>query len=196
MVFIGGVIAVTNRPQTEQPHDHSTHPHPDDVHVHADFLMMINGEQFDLTKDEYQSGLKTGIKHDSIHLHDNQGNIIHRHANGVTLGDLFQSIGMELTADCLTISDSEQYCTNETNSLLLYVNKEINPDPANYVLTDADQTLLYYGAADAPEIETYLNQVTDEACIYTGTCPERGTPPPEACGLTCEVAPEDLGYEE
>ena len=174
-------------------HDHDDHEHSDEVHVHADFVMTIDGEEMDLTQDKYQS--KVGdIKHADIHLHDNQGNIIHRHAEGVTFGDFLRSIGFLFTDECITLDTGEEYCADSDHTLSLYVNNEAQTAINDYIIEDNDRVLLYYGEKDSTEISNLLGSITDEACIYSGTCPERGTPPPEACGLTCEVAPEDLEY--
>ena len=174
-------------------HDHDDHEHSDEVHVHADFVMTIDGEEMDLTQYKYQS--KVGdIKHADIHLHDNQGNIIHRHAEGVTFGDFLRSIGFLFTDECITLDTGEEYCADSDHTLSLYVNNEAQTAINDYIIEDNDRVLLYYGEKDSTEISNLLGSITDEACIYSGTCPERGTPPPEACGLTCEVAPEDLEY--
>lgn len=165
--------------------------HTEDVHVHADFQMIINDKKIDLTQDKYQS-IVGDIKHADIHLHDHQGNIIHRHADGVTFGDFLRSIGFELTENCLTMDTGEKYCTDENKALTLYVNGVAYSPIDSYIINDADQTLLYYGENNAEKIFEYLGSLTDEACIYSGTCPERGTPPPEACGLTCEVDASEL----
>lgn len=176
-----------------EEHNHDDHTHSDDVHVHADFVMAIDGKKMDLTQDKYQS--KVGdIKHADIHLHDNQGNIIHRHAEGVTFGDFLRSIGFLFTDECITLDTGEEYCADSDHTLSLYVNNEAQTAINDYIIEDNDRVLLYYGEKDSTEISNLLGSITDEACIYSGTCPERGTPPPEACGLTCEVAPEDLEY--
>jgi hypothetical protein len=180
--LVMGVFLITQAPWADD-----THPaHSDEVHVHADFLIVIDNKKIDLTADKFQT--KAGeAERIEIHLHDNQGNIIHRHAEDITLAEFLGSIGFELTESCLTLDTGEKYCQDETNSLTLYVNKESRTPLSQYVTNEADQVLLYYGNKDSAQITQYLNEVTDEACIYTGTCPERGTPPPEACGLTCEI---------
>lgn len=193
LMFVVAIYVITTQGAGEPAHDHNSHYHPPtEVHEHADFLMVLDGQTIDLSLDKYQSGLETGVKHSGIHLHDNQGNILHRHAEGVTIGDLLTSIGFELTSDCITTDTGETYCEDADKALLLYVNGLPQDPIAEYIVADEDQVLLYYGDQNLAELQSLLGSITDEACIYSGTCPERGTPPPEACGLTCEVAPEDL----
>lgn len=182
------IVLVVN---STDKHNHDDHTHDSEVHVHADFLMILNDEPFDLTQDKYQS--KVGdIKHADIHLHDNQGNIIHRHAEGVTFGDFLRSIGFLFTEECLTLDTGEKYCAADDKVLTLFVNSEARSPIDDYVIEDNDRVLLYFGEKESPDIAGYLGSITDEACIYSGTCPERGTPPPEACGLTCEVDASEL----
>jgi hypothetical protein len=175
-----------------EEHNHDDHSHDSDVHVHADFLMVLDGEKIDLTQDKYQSNLENGVHHDDIHLHDNQGNIIHRHAEGVTFGDFLRSIGFLFTDECITLDTGEEYCADSNHTLSLYVNNEAQTAIDDYIIEDNDRVLMYYGEKDSIEISNLLDSITDEACIYSGTCPERGTPPPEACGLTCEVDASEL----
>jgi hypothetical protein len=171
--------------------DSHTHPigtsYGDTVHVHADFLMYINNERIRFTDQKYQS-TPEHAHHASLHFHDGNDEVIHRHADGVTLADFFQSIGMTITNECLTLDTGSTYCTNERETLLLMVNGEPMRDIERYIIGEEDQILLYYGDPNNPNLPTYINQVTDMACMYSGTCPEKGTPPTEGCGLTCEVA--------
>lgn len=155
-------------------------------HIHADFLVMVNGTKVDLTLDTYQSTAEK-ILHPGVHLHDNKDNVIHFHARNISLLEFLSSLDITLTNECLTIND-EAHCTNDTNSLLLYVNNEnYNEQIETYVPIDDDSILLYYGSPTNPDLENFKKEITDDACLYTGTCPERGTPPPEECGLTCEL---------
>lgn len=167
-----------------QPHDHTYYD--DEVHVHSDFLLVVNDEVISLAADKYQSSAQQ-ILHTNFHFHDNDDEVMHRHAEGLTLAAFLTSLGFTLTTDCLVTDTKETYCTDETNALTLYVNGEPFEAITSYVPEERDRVLLYYGDQDNPQLETYLNDVTDRACIYSGTCPERGLPPPESCGLTCEI---------
>ena len=158
----------------------------DSVHVHADFIIYINDQKLNLTDAKYQSSAES-IKHKNVHLHDGEDNVVHRHAEGITFAEFLSSVQFTLSDNCLSIDSGEQYCSDTVNALTLYVNKEVNPDIASYIPQEEDQILLYYGARNNLNLERYLEEVTDESCIFSGTCPERGTAPPESCGLTCEL---------
>ncbi len=158
-----------------------------EVHVHADFSLYLGDERVRFTDAKYQSDTQH-IHHPSLHFHDGNDEVIHRHADNVTLSDFFASIGMELTNDCLTMDTGIEHCTSDVGTLLLMVNGERIMDITKYITEEEDRILLYYGDATNPNIRAYVDDTTDLACMYSGTCPERGTPPTEGCGLTCEVS--------
>lgn len=157
-----------------------------EVHVHSDFSFYILGKKVDLTADKYQSS-KAQILHPKMHFHDGIDTMIHRHAEGLTLREFLGSLGFTITNTCLTTDAKETYCTNAENSLLLFVNGKTVADIESYVPQEKDQILLYYGSPSSPDIQAYEGAITNDACLYSGTCPERGKPPFETCGLTCEI---------
>jgi hypothetical protein len=159
---------------------------PQTVHVHADFALYIHEEHIRFTDDRYQSSAES-VKHPDMHFHDNIDTVVHRHAEGITLAEFFAAMNVTLTDTCLTLDDGVSYCEDTQNVLHLYVNGTSVDTLPQYIVQEKDQLLLYYGQFDQERIDNYLQTVTDESCIYSGTCPERGTPPPESCGLTCDV---------
>lgn len=156
------------------------------VHVHADLMLTIDGERVDLSDDAYQSSAENAL-HPDLHLHDNEGDILHRHAPDVTLGDFLDSIGISYESGCLARNAQETSCSDANHVLRLYVNGTHVPGIFDYVIQDEDRLLVYDGPDDQSVIETLVDTVSDRACIYSGTCPSRGIPPPESCGLTCDI---------
>ncbi len=156
------------------------------VHVHADFSFYILGERVDLTAEKYQSSAES-VKHPDVHFHDGVDTLIHRHADGTTLGTFMASLGFTLTDSCVTTDTGAEYCTDDTNALLLFVNGMVADSPSTYITQEEDRLLLYYGDPQSADIRRLQAEITDEACIYSGNCPERGEPPFETCGLTCEI---------
>ena len=184
VVCIVGISFIYNPFATENQWYHVSEK--DEVHVHADFLMYILDERIDLTADKYQSSIDNILLED-FHLHDNNDEVLHRHAEGLTLVAFLQSVGFTLTNDCVTNDLGEQYCTDETNTLTLFINGQAYADVNAYIPQEEDQILVYYGDVESPALQQYLKEISTDSCIYSGTCPEKGTPPPESCGLTCEI---------
>jgi hypothetical protein len=169
--------------QASQMHDH----YDTDVHVHSDFAAYINDTKLDFSQPKYQSSLSGGELDKNVHLHDGNGSVIHRHADGITLAYFFHTLGFTLTNDCFTTDASTTTCSDEKNEVALYVNNQKQTNNTTYINQERDRILLYVGPRNNPNLQTYLNSVTDEACIPSGTCPERGHPVVETCGLTCDL---------
>ena len=150
-----------------------------DVHMHADFKVILHGEAYNFTQEKYMSTEARPLS-PFTHLHDMVGEVIHKHMSGITLGDFFESLGMSFTKTCFTLDDGTAYCNDETNSLKLFVNDKLNTKFDQYELEDLDRILITYGSESEEELEVQLKTVSDAACIYSETCPERGSPPPES----------------
>ena len=168
--------------QASQEHDQ----YDTEVHVHADFALYVNDKRLDLTAAKYQSTLESE-KNDDIHLHDSNDQVVHRHAENITFANFLQSIGFTLTKDCFTMDTGENICSSDASEVSLYVNNKPATDITSYITQEKDRVLLYVGPRNNPNLQKYLDSVTDEACIPSGTCPERGVPPVETCGLTCDL---------
>jgi hypothetical protein len=174
---------------------------PQAVHEHADLAVYIRGQQLDLSQDKYQSHETDGVGeehedgdaddghlHEYLHLHDGNGAVIHKHMTGYTLADFFASLGIELTNKCVRLDTGEEYFANELETLTGMVNGERVEDIAGYEFNDEDRVLISFGNERALDEE--MAGVSDEACIYSEACPERGEAPEEECvvglGSACE----------
>lgn len=158
-----------------------------EYHVHADFLVSINGEKINFSQSIYQS-TATKVLHPGVHLHDGWGDVIHYHSPGITLQKFFESLSMNLTNQCITTIDNVSYCENETHTFEVYLNNEVLLEPQEYVAEDLDQlAIVYYPSGFS--IDPILENVTDKACIQSALCPERGEPSEGTCvtGETCQV---------
>lgn len=159
-----------------------------DVHYHADFALYINGERYDFAKEKYMSTENKSLSN-FMHLHDMDGKVIHKHAEGVTLGFFLETLGMKLNETCLVLDNEDSYCNEDDKELKMSVNGKHNDEFDQYDIQDEDKILLSYGDEYEEELQKQMSSVSDEACIYSLTCPEKGTPPEEATcvGETCTV---------
>jgi len=186
---VGGGAAIVLTMQHDHANHHDNHPIADpfdsEYHVHADFHIVVRDTLVDLSGDTFQTTSQQEL-HDHAHLHDNNGDVKHIHAQGVTFAEFLASLGITLTDTCLTLDN--KYCSNESEEILLFVDNELYTQPiSQYIPVDDERILLYYGAYDLETIQPFLDAVPDDACYYSGTCPERGVAPPESCGETCEI---------
>lgn len=160
-----------------------------DVHEHADFKVYLNGDVYDFSQDKYMSTPEHKLSN-FTHLHDGEGEIIHKHMSTITLGDFFESLGMKFTAECFNLEEGVSYCNNSENTLKFFVNGKENRKFDDYELSDLDQILITYGSENDEEIQAQIDSVGDRACIQSAKCPERGEPSEESDCLTgedCEV---------
>ena len=125
-------------------------------HIHASTLVRIFGDKFDFSLPNYQ------IKSSWIHFENQDGDTIHRHASGVELEFLFNSLGIAINEDCFTFPDGRAFCTNEDYSLKYFINhKEVN-DIRKYVVMEEDRVLITYGNEDQDAIEKQLSELDSQ----------------------------------
>ena len=127
-----------------------------DEHVHASMLVRIFSDKFDFSAPSYQ------VKSAWIHFESSDGETIHRHASGVTLGYLFENLNIIINAECFIFSDGRQFCTNEDYSLKYYVNHQAVSDINDYVLKDQDRILISYGSENQEQIEEQLEELDSQ----------------------------------
>ncbi len=167
---------------------------PDPNHTHADFAVWIDGTQMDFSGSEFMSGSSNADdpdhqKHDEyLHLHDENGSVIHKHKSGFTLADFFATLKVGFTEKCFSsgvpMQDGE-VCSE--NPFRLFVNGTEQPfDDLRYVFSDEDKILIT-NTTDDLQVRNELQKITDDACLYSKTCPERGEPPAENCIADPEV---------
>ncbi len=132
-------------------------------HVHASFLAKLHGDTFDFTGPAFQ------IKSSWQHFEARDGSTIHRHATGVMLGYLFETIRIGLDDECFSFKASaggeRRFCTNEDFSLKFYVNHELVDNLTEFVFEDQDRILVSYGGEDQTQIDAQLLEL-DSLSIF------------------------------
>jgi hypothetical protein len=172
---------------------------PDPNHTHADFAVYVDGERMDFSDEHLMSGVSTETEHhdahhEYLHLHDGVGHVIHRHKPGLTLEEFFTSIQIGIEGNCYTSFEpmaDGQIC--DETPFRLFVNGEEQVFTMEYPFNDLDQILLTTASTDE-EIAAQLKEMTDDSCLYSRTCPQRGDPPAENCiadpNIPCVLPPE------
>lgn len=124
-----------------------------DEHEHAALLVRIFGDKFDFSVPAYQ------IKSSWIHFEGQDGNTIHRHASGVALGYLFDTVKIKLTDKCFDFPNGRQFCSDDKYSLKFYINHKKVDDIRNYVIKNDDRILISYGNESPDKIEAQLAEL-------------------------------------
>ncbi len=128
-------------------------------HAHTALLVKIFGDTFDFSSPAFQ------IKSSWIHFEGNDGTTIHKHATGVNLGYLFETLGIGLDDQCYIFADGKQFCSNEDYKLKFFINREQVPDIREYEGVEGDRVLILYGGETPEEIEDYLVQLDNQELI-------------------------------
>jgi hypothetical protein len=149
------------------------------VHEHVDLKIYLNGKALDLTQSKYQSDEENELN-PNTHLHDGNGEVVHKHRDGVTLGYFLDSLKISLSKDCLILDTGEKYCNDDANELKFLINGQRSELFAEYELTDLDRLLISFGPRNE-SLDSQIKSVSDEACKYSEKCPERGPAPTENC---------------
>ena len=175
---------------------------PDPNHTHADVAVWMDGKHLDFSGEKYMTKELTPAEEDALahetgsemsldkflHLHDGNGHVIHRHKPGLTLANFFTSIRIGFTEECFTSGipgEDGEVCPD--HPFRFFVNGvERTFDDLSYVFADADH-LLITNATEQVELQKELQIMTDDACMYSKTCPWRGEAPTENCIADPEV---------
>jgi hypothetical protein len=128
-------------------------------HSHAAILVKIFGDSFDFSAPAYQ------IKSSWIHFEGRDGGTIHKHATGVTVGYLFETLALGLDDQCFVFQDGRSFCTNEDYSLNFFVNDKQTADIRDLEITEDDRILITYGAETPEEIESQLLELNNQEII-------------------------------
>jgi len=128
-------------------------------HSHAGILVKIFGDAFDFSAPAYQ------IKSSWIHFEGNDGTTVHKHATGVKLGYLFETLRLGLDDKCFEFQDGRSFCTNEDYTLRFFVNGEPVSDIRDYEIQEDDKILISYGAETPEEIESQLLELEAQPLV-------------------------------
>ena len=127
-----------------------------DEHEHSSILVKIFGDKFDFSVPSYQ------IKSSWIHFEESDGTTVHRHASGIKLGYLFETLGIGIDTQCFIFPDKRQFCTNEDYSLKYFINHLPIDDIRDYVFEDGDRILILYGNESSEQVEVYLSELDSQ----------------------------------
>ncbi|MBT4325392.1 MAG: protein-disulfide isomerase, partial [Candidatus Nitrosopelagicus sp.] len=128
-------------------------------HSHTGILVKIFGDPFDFSAPAYQ------IKSPWIHFEGRDGSTIHKHATGVTLGYLFDSLSLDLNDQCFVFQDGRSFCSNDDYKLSFFVNGEQVSDLRDIEPMEDDKVLITYGAETPEEIQSQLRELESQELI-------------------------------
>jgi hypothetical protein len=118
-------------------------------HGHASLLLFIGNKPMNFCESRFM------LRSPFVHFEDNNCQVVHSHATGVTLPVFFKTIGVELTSACIALPfNNERHCNNGKDRLRVVINtKEVSIDELPYYeLQNNDHILVNFG----PETGAFL----------------------------------------
>ncbi len=128
-------------------------------HTHTALLVKIFGDTFEFSGPAFQ------IKSSWIHFEGRDGTTIHKHATGVTLEFLFDSLRLGVDDKCYVFPDGKSFCTQDDFTLKFFINGEQVSDIRDYEGMEGDRVLILYGSETPEEIDAYLLQLETQELI-------------------------------
>jgi len=123
------------------------------AHSHTGILVKIFADTFEFSGPAFQ------IKDSWIHFEGRDGTTIHKHATGVTLGYLFDTLNIGLDDQCYVFPDGKSFCTQDDYTLNFFINGEQVSDIRDHEGMEGDKILIVYGDETLEQIDTYLLQL-------------------------------------
>ncbi|MBI4038720.1 hypothetical protein HY384_02060 [Candidatus Daviesbacteria bacterium] len=132
------------------------------AHNHADMKVFMNGQPFNFAKPEYY------MKSRLLHVDNNQnledaGSVLHMHAKDVPMWLFFESLGMKLGKDSLTLADGQILRNENGNTLKFFLNGKKVGELENYVFQPLDKLLISFGPENDPDIQKQTDSVPNFA---------------------------------
>lgn len=122
-------------------------------HTHTGILVSIFGDKFPFHEAGYQ------VQSPWIHFENHDGTTIHRHATGVTLGFLFDSLRIMIDEECYVFPNGQQFCTNEDYTLKYFINRVAYDDIREYIPMEGDRILITYGDESPEDVMALLDEL-------------------------------------
>jgi hypothetical protein len=121
------------------------------AHQHAAFLVKLDGVPIDFSQGKYQ------VKSRLIHVENNDGTTLHRHATGVPFIEFLKSVDMDIRNGCFVRDDGREYCDTADKKLQYFVNGTQTDSIADYVVNDNDRILVIYGDENGNELKQEID---------------------------------------
>ncbi len=128
------------------------------THTHHDIKMYIAGRQINFAQPGYQ------LQAQHVHFEGGDGDVVHVHATGVTLGMFLETLAIKLSENCLE-AEGQRYCNEGGRTVKVFLNNEPLEEPAAYVLRNLDRVLISYGSETQEQLQAQLDSVTNKAEI-------------------------------
>jgi len=133
--------------------------HEEHTHFHANFALYIDGKRFELKDNKYMEAVTacyavgTVQPKQRVHMHNNDQDVVHVHADGVTWGHFLINIGFNIGSDYLVDDSGTYYKSGENGKSLLFIlNGDDVESIGNKLMRSEDKLLISYGEQNKSEL--------------------------------------------
>lgn len=155
-------------------------------HYHANFAMYVEWERIDFSDAEYSEDI-AGCSitweiqaKDRVHLHENNPDTIHVHAEGVSWGHFFANNNFGFWEEYLILDSGQIYQNNDWWKVQYVVNGKIKKNPYNSRIWSKDRLLVAFWNESEQELQALYETVSQNAGEYNAKYD------PGSCGGTNE----------
>ncbi|MDY6770621.1 MAG: hypothetical protein SV186_01545 [Candidatus Nanohaloarchaea archaeon] len=139
---MSGIVNLDSNPSTSSGDATISPGAPGSAHEHAQFDVVINGNEIPFSRPRYQFGQ---TRNRYIHFEGGDGQTIHKHATDVTIDFAMDALNMGLTANCIETYSGQRYCEDSGNLTVTVNGQQVNA--STYVIQDGDQITVRYTSA-------------------------------------------------
>lgn len=152
-IFINGLTS-NQKTVSVQPDQLQITPTLPFASYEAQFAIYTNGTRRIFSESKYHN------QSEDIFLEAENPNIIQIKKPNLTWNDLFTTLPMNLSKDCLITGTKQTFCTNETSTLKFYINGIRNDNALNEEINNGDKLLVSYGPESDPNISQQLSEIS------------------------------------
>lgn len=136
------------------------------VHYHANFLLYLNGIPYNFNPDKYMEPVSIcslDPNHPSpqarVHMHLNDGTLVHIHSVNVTWGDLFANLGFSINDNAIVTDTGTIYPVDPLHALQFLVNGQSISNISDRYINPNDRLLIDYGSISTDEVTMHMKSV-------------------------------------
>lgn len=79
-----------------------------------------------------------------VYLTLDNPSVVHVKRAGVAWSDLFETLPMQLTSECLTTGTGQSFCQSNTHRLIFYLNGQESPAALDSIIKQGDHLMVVY----------------------------------------------------
>jgi hypothetical protein len=151
VISVIAVVIISAAVFSLQPNNSNKYGPIGSAHEHAAFLVKLDGTPIDFSQGKYQ------VKSRLIHVENNDGTTLHRHATDVPFIEFLKSVDMDIKNGCFVGDDGREFCDTADKKLRYFVNGTETDSIANYVANENDRILVIYGDENSNEIKQQID---------------------------------------